>query len=57
MTLYVTLESENRDYRVKVPVTLMNEFAAWKAEQEQQGEDEYDPTAERLKKMCGRRGD
>ena len=55
MTLYVTLESENRDYRVKVPVTLMNEFAAWKAEQEQQGEDEYDPTAERLKKMCGRR--
>lgn len=52
--MYITLESEDGSFRIRVPFDLRAELAARKAQQQQEEEEEYDPTAERLKAMTRR---
>lgn len=52
--MYITLESEDGSFRIRVPFDLRAELAARKAQQQYEEEEEYDPTAERLKAMTRR---
>lgn len=49
--MWITLESDDGNIKIRVPFDLRAELAARKARQQQEEGEEYDPTEDRLKKM------